>query len=186
MKEDVISLEGFTCYRWIKALAIIKYALANRFYSGLILVLAMTLLLVAGFQVQGLWSNFIKEIKDNNTGTVLNLVEIIFILSLWVASIITGWRSTLDKFLSVTFHCGEVDFPHLADQFALLISESDIRPLAQQIGRQKNNNNALDLDSTDYKFKKTLSFDQNKVVSDEPFWHYEVTVSLRNPPQKQQ
>lgn len=183
MRKDVISLEGFTVNGWIKILAIIKFAFAKRFYSVFILFLAIALLLYAGSRPYDLWGQFITEIKTNNTGTIFNLVEIIFILFLWIANIIKGWHDSLDKYLSVIFHCGEQFFPHLADHYALLISESDIRPLAQQIGQQKNDNKPLSLDSTNYKFKKTLSCDRGDF---HPFWHYEVTVSLRSPPQKKQ
>lgn len=185
MKPDVIILEGISPYGlWIKALAILKFSLTKRTYAVVIFILTMLLLCFAGSQPVALWSNFINEIKNNNTGTIINIVEVIFILFLWIANIIIGWQDALGKYLSVTYYCQEKERPEFAGQYALLISESDIRSLAQQIGMQKNNNQYLDLDSSQYQFKKTLSFDRNRIVNSGPFWHYEVTVPLR-PPQKE-
>lgn len=182
-KENVISLQKFhPGHVLIKVSAILKYFAFNRSYQVLALCLAASLLWCAGSQVDALWKSFLGEIKSNNTGSIFNLVTLIFILALWITNIVKEWGESLEKYLSVRFFCGDKEFPDLADSHALLISESDIRSLAQQVGQQKNNNIRLNLDSTDYEFEKTLSYDKRKKVSCSPFWHYEVKVSLRTPP----
>ncbi len=182
-KYNVIQLQKFhPVHIFIKISAILKYFTFNRFYQVFTLCLAVFLLWFAGSQVEALWRSFLGEIKSNNTGSIFNLVTLIFILALWVSNIVKEWGESLEKYLSVRFFCGDKEFPELADSYALLISESDIRSLAQQVGQQKNNNIRLTLDSTEYEFEKTLSYDKRKKVSCSPFWHYEVKVSLRSPP----
>ncbi|MFW5443049.1 MAG: hypothetical protein ACKE51_01920 [Methylococcaceae bacterium] len=185
-KEDsVINIEGLR-RPWIKAWAILKFSSKNRTYAMVILFIVIILLYLAGINPTSLWNNLITEIENNKTGTIISLVQVTFILFLWIANIIVGWHSTLKKYLSVEFFCGEEMFPKLSDQYALLISESDIRSLAQQIGQQKNNNNRLDLESTKYAFKKTLSYDREAKIASQPFWHYEVKLYLRTPPKTKQ
>lgn len=191
MKKEVISLHGPHPSRlWIKAIELIKFTLTRRLYIALIILITIFLLYYSGSQATELWKNFIDEIEDNNTGTIFNLVSLLFILAIWFNNIIKDWQNTLPKYLSVEFFCDNDcnDLSYLADQYALLISDADIRSLAQQIGQQKNNNLRLNLDSTRYKLTKTLSFSYGlnaKLPCSSAFWHYAVKIHLRTPPAKE-
>jgi hypothetical protein len=155
VREDVISLEGIHPYSiWVKTCQILKFAFFNRFYLVVILILTAILLKFSGSQIGSLQNNFVADIKNNNTSTIFNLVSLIFIFGLSIANIVREWKETRPKYLSVKFFCGDQELPQLADRYALLISEADIRSLAQQIGQQKNSNIRLDLDSTNYNFEK--------------------------------
>lgn len=188
MKNKVYSLQGINPGGFfLKLLALLRFTLLKRSYIALIILTAILLLDYSGSQITVLWWNFLDEIEKNNTGTIFNLVSLLFIVAIWLNNIYADWQNTLPKYLSVKFYCKDNadHIEKLADEYALLISETDIRSLAQQIGRQKNSGQQLDLDSTKYQFTKTLSFSNglnHNLPYNGSFWHYEVDIHLRTPP----
>jgi len=145
-------------------------------------------MLNAGARVEGVWTETLKEIRGNDTGTIFNLVTLLFIMALWLANIIKGWKESLPKYLSVKFYYVDENKKSRiyegdlgSEGYVFLTSEADIRSLAQQIGKQNNPtkrlNKNLELDSTGYLINKSLLFD---AVEEKwrAFWHYDVEVRL--------
>lgn len=173
---------------------LLKFAFFNRIYLVVLILLAIIFIwffdennIDIFNKFNSLWQGFKTEIKSNNTSTIFNVVSLVFIIGLSIANVVIEWKGSLPKYLSVKFECDDKEYPLLANNYALLISEADIRSLAQQIGQQKNNNERLGLDSTRYFFEKKLSYDRNGVIpaspaKHTPFWHYIVTISLTQPP----
>ena len=187
MCGNIISLEGFlrTPQRlW----EIAKFTVSSRLYifiaSLLIMLLILTTMKTPGETI----GTFITEWKSNNTGTVFNVVTIFFILAVWFADIRNAWHQSLDKYLSVRFFLRDnngAEIEHLAGRYARLLHEADIRAIAQQIGRQNNNQINLCLDIAGYSYKRTVCYDRDRKISCKPFWHYEVSATLTRPPARQ-
>ena len=184
MKPEIIHLTGLSKAP-IRIWEILKFAFKSQPYIFMI-ILTLIVLVILTNNPEEILKKFIQEWKDNNTGTIFNIITLFFIVTVWFADIRNDWRQSLKKYLSVSFLYNEKKIDELSNSSypAQLISESDIRALAQQIGQQNNNNNRLNLDSSKYSYTKTISYDRNSKLACSPFWHYEVTVELKSPPSK--
>jgi hypothetical protein len=98
LRTNVINLEKFNLHGlWIQALAIGKYSLTKRTYAVVIFIIALILLYSAGSRPLQVWINFKTAISHSNTGTIISLIEVTFILLLWFANIVIGWHNSLNK-----------------------------------------------------------------------------------------
>lgn len=131
---------------------------------------------------------FIGEIKTrdwNTLGGLFNIGTLLVVLAVWWSELKENWRNSLPKYISAVFifegdECEELSYK----DYALVFHESDIRPLSQQLGMQKNNRAPLKFDPTKYRIDSELKYGSCENRCQFAFQHFTVSATLTELPKK--
>lgn len=168
----------------------LKFAISNRrstwgsllVFSAGYVVFRIWLLSSPNSQIT-IWNSMRSNWLDpeNHINIFLQFLTLFVVTAVWFAQLQRDWKESLEKYLSVEFIFNDKVYEHLSAKYAPLISTADIRVLGQSMGQVRNNNKQLPLDSAGNNLQKSLCIDRNQDVSCHPFWHFEITMPLREP-----
>jgi len=131
----------------------------------------------------------LSSLKANWNATVdhINLViqfsTLFVVVTVWFVQLRNDWKTSLDKFITVQFTFKGNGVTSLCStDYAPLLSEGDIRTMAQSIGQIRNNGNKLALDIENNKISKKICIDTTGKVCCSPFQLYELEMPLLKDP----
>lgn len=134
---------------------------------------------------------FLKELdiklKSDFIGFLVDLPTLLVVVSVWIYGIKREWTQSLNKFLSVEF---VVSLPQADNstpsnkrqiecRYAPLSGESDVRQMAQALGKSVNGEKYLPIAPMLNKISKKIKKDTSYLLNDGvPFVSYEVEIKL--------
>lgn len=118
-----------------------------------------------------------QKAKSDMFGLMIEGITVAVVISVWFSDLARDWTEQLEKYLSVKFdYEGNT---RIEEKFVRLISESDIRQMAQSLGQSWNNGNRLPIKPAIKTLKKTIMQDSSSSINEgKPFCLFDVTIEL--------
>lgn len=118
------------------------------------------------------------KLKNDFIGFLIDFTTLLVVFLVWIFGITREWAESLNKFLSVGFITSE-NKVQIECLYAPLSGESDVRPMAQALGKSVNGNQNLPIEQMLNKITKRFIKDSsNSINNGIPFMSYEVEIKL--------
>lgn len=127
------------------------------------------------------------KLKSDFIGFLIDLPTLLVVASVWIYGIKREWTESLNKFLSVQFVVSLPQEDNLIPmnklqiecRYAPLSGESDVRQMAQALGKSVNGENYLPIAPMLNKISKGIKKDTSYLLNDGiPFMSYDVEIKL--------
>ncbi len=131
-----------------------------------------------------------KKFAADEVGLFIQVITFLAVAGIWFIELKKEWRGSLEKYLSVSFvYEGQ---KRIRCRYAPLVTESDIRNMAQSFGQALNKGGRLPIapaiQGKRVMVEQDRGPDKNTLLNGgKPFLHYDVTLRLtRNIPERKE